>query len=184
MSGIASLSQLRMSFVRWALFTVPSILLLGIASGRLANSGEQNRWYAALVQPDMTPPGWFIGVTWTVLYILMGVSLAMILNARGARGRGLALGLFTLQFLANLAWSPIFFAAHEMTFSVYWLGLIGVLALATTFAFGRIRSIAAWLLVPYLAWLCVAGSLNYQLDKLNPDAEILAPGEFSTQIDM
>jgi tryptophan-rich sensory protein len=173
-----------MSLVRWALVTIPSILLLGIASGRLANSGEQNAWYAALVKPEITPPGWFIGLTWTVLYMLMGLALAMILHARGARGRGTALGLFAVQLLANLAWSPLFFAAHQITLALGLLGAIWLLANATTFAFGRIRPLAAWLMVPYLMWLTIAGALNFQLDQLNPNAEELAPGTFSAQIEV
>src|SRR3546814_20223451 len=58
MNQIASRGQLRMSYLRWALFTVPLILLLGIASGRIAGSGHGNRWFAALAKPDIVPPGW------------------------------------------------------------------------------------------------------------------------------
>ena len=62
MSGIASQSQLRLSFLRWALVTVPGIVFLGFVSGRLANSGYDNGWFAALEQPDIMPPGWVFGL--------------------------------------------------------------------------------------------------------------------------
>ena len=55
-------------------------------------------------------------------------------------------------------------------------------ALATTFAFGRIRPLAAWLLVPYLVWLVIASALNWQIDRRNPNAEALVPPAHSTQI--
>ena len=90
MSELASPGQLRWSFVRWALVCVPLVLMLGILSGKLAGSGYGNPWFDALAKPAIMPPGWAFGVAWTILYILMGVALAIILNARGAKGRQVA----------------------------------------------------------------------------------------------
>jgi len=110
--GIASRGQLRMSFLRWAVFTVPLILLLGFASGRAVPSGSENGWYMALQKPALTPPGIVFPIAWTSLYILIGFAVALILHARGGKGRGLALALFAalglgiaLPFLA-LAFLP------------------------------------------------------------------------------
>ena len=76
--GIASRSQLRMSFLRWAVFTVPLILLLGFASGRAVPSGSENGWYMALQKPALTPPGIVFPIAWTSLYILIGFAVALI----------------------------------------------------------------------------------------------------------
>ena len=84
MAGIASKSQLRMSFLRYALFTVPGVLLLGTLAGALGGAGEDNAWFAALRKPAMMPPGWAFGAAWTLLYIMLGLSLAMLLHARDA----------------------------------------------------------------------------------------------------
>lgn len=166
------------------MLSVPAILLLGVASGRISNSGYGNPWFDALVKPEIMPPGWVFGAAWTVLYLLLGFALAMILNARRARGRGLAIFLFILQFALNLSWSPLFFAAHQVS-TAFWVILVMlVLAIATTFAFGRVRKAAAWLMVPYLAWLSFASILNYQIDILNPQAETLVPNVPKTQIDL
>jgi translocator protein len=173
MNQIASSSQLRMSLVRWALFVMPVILLLGFLSGAVAGSGEDNRWFAELVKPAAQPPGWVFGFAWTILYLMIGLAFAMILHARGARQRGLAIGLFLGQFILNLAWSPIFFGQHQVTTALYLIVGIFLVALATTLIFGRIRKAAAWLMVPYLAWLSFASILNYQIHILNPDAESL-----------
>jgi len=170
MSELASKNQLRLSFTRWALVSVPLIIFLGALSGLLSNSGQANHWYAQLNKPDVMPPGWAFGVIWTTLYALMGLSVAMVLDARGAAGRPVALTLFGLQLCANLAWSPVFFALHQAHFAVLLLVIILVLALATTLLFGQIRTVSAWLMVPYLAWLCIAASLAYQTDQLNPNA--------------
>lgn len=182
MGEIASPGQLRMSFVRWALVTVPLVVLLGFASGRLAGSGEGNRWFAALDKPAAMPPGWAFGAAWSLLYVLMGIALAMILNARGAPGRRTAIMLFVVQLALNLAWSPTFFAAHQVRAAFLLILVIFAVALATTVTFARIRRAAAWLLVPYLAWLGFAAALNHDIDRLNPNAAMLAPGTVDTQI--
>jgi translocator protein len=182
MGQIASKQQLRMSFLRWAMVTVPGIVFLGFLSGKLSNSGYGNRWFDALSRPAIIPPGWVFGLVWTILYILLGVALAMILHARGARDRPLALGLFALQLILNLAWTPLFFAAHQVTLALILIVVLLGVAIGTTFVFARVRKGAAWLLVPYLVWLSFASIINFQVDRMNPNAETLVPEGRSTQI--
>lgn len=179
---IATKEQLRGAFLRWAVVTVPLVLLLGFGSSRIAPAGAENRWYAALIRPGITPPDWVFPVAWSVLYILMGLALAMIINARGSRLRGLGIALFVLQLLLNLAWSPLFFGMHQVSSALILLVAIFVAALATTLVFGRIRSAAAWLMAPYLVWLCFAGVLNWEIGKLNPNASTLVPSSPSAQM--
>lgn len=182
MGGIASKGQLRMSFARWALVAVPLVLLLGLGSGVLAGSSGESRWFAALVKPAFQPPDAAFGIVWPILYAMMGVAIAIVLNARGSRWRGLGVALFVFQLLANLIWSPLFFAAHQVTAASWWILLILMLVAATTWVFARIRPAAAWLMAPYLVWLVFAAALNFEIDRLNPGAETLAPGDASYQI--
>lgn len=182
MGEIASPNQLRMSFLRWALLTVPLVLFLGTLSGQIAGSGYGNRWFDALIKPDLMPPGWAFGVAWTLLYILLGLAIAVVLNARGARGRGLAIGLFSVQLLLNYAWSPLFFAAHQATFALWLIVLIFVLAAGSAYLFWSIRRAAALLMLPYLGWLMFATLLAYEFDRLNPNAEGWTPRSTATEI--
>lgn len=182
MNEIASQGQLRLSFLRWALVTVPAIEFLGLASGFLSNSGFGNRWFDFLTKPAIMPPGWVFAVVWPILYLLLGLSLAVIIHARGARGRGFAIMLFIVQLVCNLAWSPLFFGAHEVTLAFYLTLVILALALATTVLFARIRMVAALMLVPYIVWLCFAATLAFQVHQLNPDAETLVAPAMRTQI--
>jgi tryptophan-rich sensory protein len=182
MSGLASKGQLRMSLARYALVTVPLVLLLGILSGRVAGSGYGNPWFDALAKPGIMPPGWVFGAAWTALYILLGFALAIILNARGARGRKPALTLFGAQLLLNFAWSPLFFALHKVEAALILIVAILALSIATTFLFAVIRKGAALLMLPYLAWLCFAAILTADINALNPGAETLVPGETSADI--
>ncbi|MCM8731956.1 TspO/MBR family protein [Hephaestia sp. GCM10023244] len=184
MTEIASRAQLRLSFLRWAVVTVPLILFLGFFSGRLVPAGSENGWYAALAKPSLTPPDWLFPVAWTILYVLEGVALAIILHARGARGRGLAIALFVVQFALSLAWTPIFFGAHKVVLALAIIVVMALLAIATTLLFGRIRRGAAWLMVPYIAWICFAGMLTFGIHQLNPDAQGLVPSSSTTQIEL
>jgi translocator protein len=175
MGGLASQQQLRMSFVRWALVCVPAIVFLGFLSGRMANSSYENRWFAALDKPSIIPPGWMFGLAWTILYIGLGFVLAMLLHARGARGRGLALSLFGIQLGLNLLWAPLFFGAHQVTLALVLILVILIVALGATFAIAPIRKQAAYLMLPYLIWLGFASILNLSIDRMNPDAEMMVP---------
>ncbi|MBO9669737.1 MAG: tryptophan-rich sensory protein [Sphingobium sp.] len=182
MSEIASKGQLRLSFLRWAMVAVPSVEFLGLLSGLMSGSGSDNPWYAVLAKPSFNPPGWVFGTVWPVLYLLIGFALAIVLNARRAPGRGLAIMLFLVQFACNLVWSPLFFGAHEVTLAAYLAVIMFVLAALTTVYFWRIRPAAGLLMLPYVAWLAFASVLSYQVHNLNPDAESLVPPAAHTQI--
>ena len=182
MTGIASRSQLRLSFLRYALVTVPLVLLLGTVSGRIANSGYGNPWFDALTKPAIMPPGWVFGMVWTLLYILLGVALAMLLYARGARWRGLTLILFVAQLTLNYFWSPAFFAYHQIGLALLLIAAMIVLTVILIVLLWWIRRVAALLLLPYLAWLCFAALLTWQIGVLNPGASELAPEASATDI--
>lgn len=182
MREIASPNQLRMSLLRWALVTVPLTVLLGFVSGQVAGSDSDNAWYAMLDKPAFQPPPIAFPIAWTTLYIMIALALAVVLNARGARGRGLAVGLWLGQFALNLAWSPVFFAMHRTVLGLAVIVLILGLATLTTFAFARIRRVAAWLMLPYLLWLSFAAVLNLAIVRLNPHADGLVAEPGSTQI--
>lgn len=182
MAELASPRQLRIAYMRWALICVPAILLLGTISGKIANSGYGNPWFDALAKPALMPPGWVFGVAWSILYVVIGLALAMILNARGARGRGIAITLFLAQLALNLAWSPAFFAMHRIMLAFGMIAAMLFWAVATTIAFWKIRPLAGLLMLPYLAWLLFAGLLNWQIHVLNPGGLTLVPSSGSTQI--
>ncbi len=184
MTGLASRSQLRMSFLRYAVVTVPALVLIGTLSGYLSNSGYSNPWFEALRKPAFMPPGWTFGVAWTILYIMIGLSLAMVLHAKGAKGREKALVLFGLQLVLNFSWSPVFFAMHKTTIALSLIAAMIICLIAMIFVIWRIRIAAALLLYPYLGWLMFASALNYKIVELNPNAETLVPGARTLNIDV
>ena len=167
MTGLASKRQLRASFFRWALFTVPLVLLLGFLSGQVG-SNAQSAWFQSLVKPAIFPPPVWFGIVWSILYVLMGVALALVCAAWGARGRTAAIVAFALQFVVNLAWSPVFFGMHQIRAGLVVIGVLDVLVLVTCLLFWRVRRTAGLLLIPYLAWIVFATVLNWQFLEANP----------------
>ena len=174
MNVLASRGQLRASFFRWALLTVPAVLLLGFLSGKTAPTGPENPWFMGLNMPEIMPPTWAFPLAWTLLYLLMGIALALVCAAWGARGRGLAIAFFIVQLLVNLAWTPVFFGMQDIEKALMVIGALDVLVLITVILFWRVRRLAAVLMLPYLAWILFATALNWQFLELNPDAK---PGD-------
>lgn len=137
------------------------------ALGALA-SIEARDFYAALSRPAWAPPAGVFGPVWTLLYMSMAVAAWLVWRERGfTRARG-ALGLFLLQLGANALWSWLFFAWHRGGLAFADIVLLLGLIVATVIAFARIRRAAAWLLVPYLAWVCFATALNWSVWQRNP----------------
>lgn len=159
---------------RWwklALVTAPLIVLLGTLSGYLSQSGFENDWYAPLDKPGYQPPSWAFGVTWTILYALMGIALALVVTARSSVARSRGLVLFFVQLALNFSWSPIFFGGGMIDIGFLVIVALVVLVAVTLVTFWRVKPLAGLLLLPYLAWLCLATALNFETGRLNPGAD-------------
>ena len=179
MNRLASPGQLRASFVRWALFLVPAILLLGFVSGRLGGDAS-DPWFVALEKPAIFPPPAAFGIVWPILYTMMGLAAAMVCAAWGSRYRLPSILAFAVQLLVNLAWSPVSFGEHEITLGLYIILLLDVAVLVTIALFWQVRRGAALLLLPYFGWILFATVLNYEFLRLNPEADG-AEGSYAVQ---
>lgn len=157
---------------RIALITVPAIVLLGSLSGYFSNSGYGNDWFAALEKPSFMPPGWAFGVVWPVLYACLGLAVAMIHVLPASDAKRKALILFYVQLALNFAWSPVFFAAHDMRAAVVIIIMMVAIAAGAAGQFFRLRAGAGYLMIPYLAWLVFATTLNTAILNLNSDQNV------------
>jgi translocator protein len=170
MNSLASPAQLRSAFIRWSLFLVPGITLLGFLGGTIGG-GAKSPWFAALVKPSLFPPPATFGIVWGILYVVIAFALVLVVTANGAPGRRAAIIAFAVQFVLNLAWTPLFFGAHQITGALLLLVAIDVAVLITVLLFYRVRPLAAALLLPYLAWVLFATVLNWQFLEANPNAD-------------
>ena len=153
-----------------AVVCVIAIEALGGLSGWISNSGYGNAWFDALRKPSFMPPGAAFGIVWPILYALLGIALAMILAEPQSPRRKAALTLFFVQLALNFAWSPIFFALHDIGLANIVIFAMAAIAAAAAGQFYRLRRAAGLLMVPYLAWLIFAATLKSTIPGLNPGA--------------
>jgi benzodiazapine receptor len=156
-------------------------LLVGFVGSQASMAGLQG-WYQALNKPAYGPPAWLFAPVWTLLYILMGVALFQVWQAKTSNSRGAALGAFFFQLFLNGIWSWIFFAWHKLSIAFFDMVVLDLAIVATIFIFRKVRRSAAWLMAPYLAWCCFATMLCFSIWKLNPTGT--NPADQSIRVDL
>ncbi len=149
-----------------ALATCLATCFAAAAVGSVATSSSVGGWYRTLVKPPWTPPDWVFGPVWTLLYAAMGVAAWLVWRSTTAV-RGRALALFGVQLALNAAWSWWFFGLRRIDWALVEILALWVAIALTIAAFARARPAAAWLMVPYLAWVSFAAVLNAALLRLN-----------------
>lgn len=155
-----------LSNITKAISAIALTVALGGASGYVTVK-EIPTWYASLNKPSFNPPNYLFGPVWTILYILMGISLFLIWKQPPSPQRKQALTIYLLQFALNLAWSFIFFNQHQIFLALFEIIAIWICILLTILAFSKINKVAAWLLVPYISWVSFATVLTYYIWLLN-----------------
>lgn len=137
------------------------------AIGSAATFANIPTWYAGLDKPFFSPPNWLFGPVWTLLYLLMGVSLYMVWTAGYKKSKKPAFVMFGLQLVFNALWSLVFFGLHAPWAGVVVIALLLASIIATIRLFWPISKKAAYLLFPYVAWVSFATILNVAVAALN-----------------
>ena len=150
-----------------ALIACIAIPVLTGALAGFATSSNRDPWYANLDKPWFNPPGWIFGPVWTLLYILMGISLFMIWKQPGSKERSTGLRLFALQLVLNFAWSFIFFYFHNPGLALLEILVLWLVILLMIRSFYRLNHLATYLQIPYQAWVSFATVLNASIWYLN-----------------
>ena len=147
----------------YVIFIFLSLLVGGIAT---LVSMDGMKAYAYLPQSPLTPPPVVFSIVWSVLYILMGVSAALVYTAppRGLKAQHLLYaGTLVLTFL----WPVLLFALGLRLAALITLLVMLALAIGTVIRYRPISPPAAWLQIPYALWLCFAFYLNLTAYQLN-----------------
>jgi len=125
-------------------------------------------WYIFLRKPVATPPGDVFGYAWSILYLLMGISLFIVWRKRTLeKPLTRESALFTIQLLLNIFWSIMFFTFQSTLGGLLVIAALWFIIFFTINAFYRVSRIAAYLLVPYLIWVTFAMYLNAGIWLLN-----------------
>jgi benzodiazapine receptor len=141
------------------------------AIGGWWTAGELREWYLSLKRPAFAPPNWVFGPVWTLLYTLMAVAVWHIWLLPPSPQRAKALLLFLVQLGLNLLWTWLFFHEHDIANALADVILLWIAIAVETYIFHGLHAYAAWLMVPYLAWVSFAAVLNLEYWRLNPDPE-------------
>lgn len=151
------------------LIAAVAVSQLAGAVGSVFTASSVSTWYVTLAKPSFNPPGWLFGPVWITLYTLMGTA-AWLVWREGLDERRVRVGLvlFAAQLVLNAAWSLLFFGLRLPMFAFVEIVVLWSAIVLTTAAFSRVSSLAAALMVPYIAWVSFAAVLNYSIARLNP----------------
>jgi translocator protein len=142
---------------------------LAALTGAVFRPGD---WYERLTKPSWRPPNQLFAPVWSVLYLMIAVSGWLIWRETGFVGATLPLAIYALQLVLNATWTPLFFGLHRIDLGFFDIVLVWLSIVATIVLFYPIHSVAAMLLLPYLAWVTFAAALNFAVWRLNPSARL------------
>ena len=143
------------------------------ALGSVATAGNVDGWYADAAKASWNPPNGIFGPVWTILYTAISVAAWLVWRERHRVNVRPALTLYVVQLVLNALWTPVFFGLYPFIGTpALWIALgiivaLDVAVLLTMLRFWRVSRVAAWILVPYWAWVLFATTLNAALATLN-----------------
>ena len=139
---------------------------LGVGGLAALLTGAGADFYSSVKMPPLSPPSWLFPVVWTILYILMGVSLYLVRQS-ACDGKRSSYILFGAQLAVNFIWSLVFFNARAFLLAGVLIVVLWALILAMLSSFHRCRPAAGYLQVPYFLWVTFAAYLTWSIYSLN-----------------
>jgi tryptophan-rich sensory protein len=151
-------------------FLIPLITIFVAWLGGRFTMTAVHTWYRDIRKPSWTPPGTVIGAVWTVLYILAAISAFLVWNVSSLSINGvpfIIVALFVLNATVNIFWSYTFFYRRRIGPAIWVCLFLDITIVALIQFITPVSHAAAWLLVPYAAWVTFAAYLNYRVWEMN-----------------
>ncbi len=148
------------------IFAIIVCQLAGIV-GSIFTAPSVATWYTTIVKPTFNPPNWIFAPVWTTLFLLMGIALYLIIKEKQTPKVRIAEYVFAIQLILNIIWSVLFFGLQNPGAAFIEILILWIAIAATIYYFYKISKTAAYLLVPYIAWVSFAAFLNYAIFLLN-----------------
>jgi len=149
---------------------IASILICqGVGSiGALFTSPAILTWYTTIQKPSFNPPNWIFAPVWTLLFLMMGISLYFVWS-KGWEDKKIkiAVFIFSAQLALNIFWSLLFFGLQSPFYAFIEIIILWLAILLTIISFYKISKIATYLLLPYILWVSFAAVLNFSILILN-----------------
>lgn len=141
------------------------------ATGAMFPTGD---WYLRLNKPSWTPPNWVFPVMWTSIYLLIAFAGARVADESGS---AYAMAFWAAQIAFNALWTPVFFGLRRLWGALPVMVCLWLSVLGATITHWQVDFWAGLAFLPYLTWVSIAGVLNYEVARLNPDVVPLKPAE-------
>ena len=155
-----------MKKINWGTLVSSLVIPLGVGGLAALLTGAGMDFYSSVKMPLLSAPSWLFPVVWTILYILMGVSLYLVRQSSCANKRSSYI-LFGAQLAVNFIWSLVFFNARAFLLAGILIVVLWALILAMLSSFHRCRPAAGYLQVPYFLWVTFAAYLTWSIWSLN-----------------
>lgn len=120
-------------------------------------------FYKNLKKPFFQPPKWIFTPVWSIIYVLLLISLILIINAPDNKYKLIAYIIFTVQMLLNISWIPLFFKAQKICAALIISILLFLSVLGMVIIFYKISILSGLLQIPYLLWSGFASILNFYI---------------------
>jgi tryptophan-rich sensory protein len=155
--------------ISWSMVAFFAMVFVAALSGGYFRPGA---WYRDLTKPSWNPPDFLFPIAWTILYGMMAFAAWFVWEAVGWPAAAVPIGFWMAQLVFNALWSALFFGMRRMDYALVdvvflWLSIAACIA-----TFWPISQLAAWLMVPYLAWVSFAAFLNLTILRLNPSGVV------------
>ena len=137
------------------------LIIGGIVGIIISNSIDYN----SLQKPPLSPPSILFPIVWTILYILMGISYA-ILESKSLNTIQTKL-IYYIQLFVNAMWSIFFFTLKWRLFSFVWIIFLDILVIIMIYNFYKKDKVSGLIQIPYLLWILFASYLNLGVYLLN-----------------
>lgn len=142
------------------------VVITFVIGGLFSILTNQSDFYASLEKPPLSPPGILFPIVWSILYILMAISL-YIVSESDSVDKDSSYVIYIAQLVVNSLWTLLFFGLGLELFSFLWIIFLIVLVVIMIIRFYRINKVAGLLQIPYLIWLVFAAYLNLGIYILN-----------------
>lgn len=138
-------------------FSALAVIATAFLGSQFTSTGE---WYES-VKPAITPPDYVFPIVWTILFVLIAISMSISISAAQGKLRSRIIALFAINLALNFLWSALFFGMHLPALAFVELILLEISILALIKTAWKASKLASWLLLPYACWVAFAGMLNY-----------------------
>lgn len=153
---------MKINYKKLILIILITFIVGGFFSFFIPNSSG---FYTSLEKPPLSPPGIVFPIAWSILYILMGVSLYIVSDYEYRKEENYL--IYVIQLAVNSLWTLLFFGFNLQLLSFLWILLLIVLVTTMIISFYQTNKLAALLNIPYLLWLMFAAYLNLGIYILN-----------------